>query len=163
MDGSAPVVALVALVMAVGVAGTVVPLVPGLGLVVAAAVVYGLAAGFGTVGVVAMVVIVALAVAGTVAGAVLPGRAAGRTGAPRTSLAAGVLGAVIGFFVVPVVGLPLGGAAGIYLGERLRTGDGAVAWRTTRATLKAFGLAALAQVAAGIAMVVTWVAWVAAT
>ena len=162
MDGPAPLVALVALVMAVGVAGTVVPLVPGLGLVVAAAAGYGLAEGFGTVGVLSMVVIVAFAVAGTAAGVVLPGRAAGRTGAPRASLGLGALGAVVGFFVVPVVGLPLGGALGVYAGERLRTGDATVAWRTTKATLKAFGLAALAQLVAGIAMVLTWIGWVVA-
>lgn len=160
MESPLSVVALVALVMAVGVAGTVVPLVPGLGLVVAAAVGYGLAEGFGTVGVVAMVVIVALAATGTVAGVVLPGRAASHTGASRTSVALGALAAVLGFFVIPVLGLPLGGAAGIYVGERLRTGDGDLAWRTTKATLRAFGLAALVQVTAGIAMVLTWIGWV---
>ncbi len=160
MDGPLPLVVLVSLVMAIGVAGTVVPLVPGLGLVAAAAVGYGLADGFGTVGVVAMTVIVTLAVAGTAAGVVLPGRAAGRTGAPRTSLAVGAAGAVIGFFVVPVVGLPLGGAVGIYVGERLRTRDGTVAWHTTVATLKAFGLASLVQLIAGTAMALAWVGWV---
>ncbi len=154
------VVVLVALVMAVGVAGTVVPFVPGLGLVMAAAVGYGLAEGFGDVGLLAMVVIVMLALAGTAAGVVLPSRAAGHTGASRGSLAIGAVGAVIGFFALPVVGLPLGGAAGIYLAERLRSGDGAAAWRSTRATLTGFGLAALAQLAAGIAMVLTWVGWV---
>ena len=155
-------VVLVALVMAVGVAGTVVPLVPGLGLVVAAAAGYGLAEGFGDVGLLAMVVIVVLALAGTAAGVVLPSRAAGHTGASRASLLAGAVGAVIGFFAVPVVGLPLGGAAGIYLAERLRSGDGATAWRSTRATLKGFGLGALAQLAAALAIVLTWVGWVVA-
>lgn len=154
------VVVLVALVMAVGVAGTVVPFVPGLALVLAAAVGYGLAEGFDAVGLSATVVIVLLALVGTAAGVVLPSRAAGHTGAPRVSLAAGAAGAVIGFFAVPVVGLPVGGAAGIYLAERLRTGDRAAAWRSTRATLRGFGLAALAQLAAGIAMVLTWVGWV---
>lgn len=157
------VVVLVALVMALGVAGTVVPFVPGLGLVVAAAVGYGLAEGFGDVGVLAMVVIVVLALAGTAAGVVLPSRAAGHTGATRSSLVVGAVGAVIGFFVIPVVGLPLGGAAGIYLAERARSRDGAAAWRSTRATLKGFGLAALAQLAAGVAMVLTWVGWVLAS
>lgn len=157
------VVVLVALVMALGVAGTVVPFVPGLGLVVAAAVGYGLAEGFGDVGVLAMVVIVVLALAGTAAGVVLPSRAAGHTGATRFSLVVGAVGAVIGFFVIPVVGLPLGGAAGIYLAERARSGDGGAAWRSTRATLKGFGLAALAQLAAGVAMVLTWVGWVLAS
>jgi uncharacterized protein YqgC (DUF456 family) len=160
VDSAASVVALVAIVMVVGVVGTVVPLVPGLGLVLAAAVGYGLAEGFGTVGAVALSVIAALAVAGTAAGIVLPGRAAGRTGAPRRSLALGALGAVLGFFVLPVVGLPIGGAVGIYVAERLRTGDGAVAWRSTTATLKAFGLATLVQLAAGLAMVLTWAIWV---
>jgi hypothetical protein len=101
-------------------------------LVVGAATGYGLAEGFGTVGVLSMVLIVAHPAVGTVAGAVLPSRSALRTGAPRTSLALGALGAVVGFYLVPVVGLPLGGAAGIYVGERLRTGDGTVAWRTTK-------------------------------
>ena len=160
MESPISVVALVGVVMALGVAGTVVPFVPGLGLVVAAAVGYGLAEGFGDVGLLAMVVIVVLALAGTAAGLVLPSRAAGHSGAPRASLALGALGAVVGFFAVPVVGLPLGGAAGIYLAERLRSGDGAVARRATWATLKGFGLAALVQLAAGIAMVLTWVGWV---
>lgn len=152
--------ALVAVAMAVGVAGTVVPLVPGLGLVAAAALAYGAVEGFGTTGTVAFVVILALGVAGTVAGVVVPHRAAGRAGAPRSSLLLGALGAVIGFFAVPVVGLPLGGVAGIYVGERMRTGDGAAAWRATRATLRGFGLAALVQMAAGLAMAAVWVVWV---
>lgn len=152
--------ALVALAMAVGVAGTVVPVVPGLGLVAAAALAYGLVEGFGSVGTVAFVVLLAIGVAGTAAGVVLPHRAAGRAGAPRSSLLLGAVGAVLGFFAVPVVGLPLGGVAGIYVGERLRTGDGAAAWRATRATLRGFGVAAVVQVAAGLAMVAVWVVWV---
>jgi hypothetical protein len=160
VDGPVGLVLLVSLVMAVGVVGTVVPLVPGLGLVAAAAAGYGLAEGFGAAGVAAMIVIVALGLAGTAAGVVVPGRAAGRTGATRGSLLLGALGAVVGFFVVPVVGLPVGGAVGIYVGERLRSGASAVAWRTTKATLLAFGLASLLQLLAGIAMVLTWLAWV---
>ncbi|HVM08366.1 MAG TPA: DUF456 domain-containing protein [Acidimicrobiales bacterium] len=150
---------LVALAMLVGLIGTVVPLIPGLTLIAGAAVVYGLVEGFGTVGVVAMIVIAVLAVAGTLAGIVLPHRAAGGAGASRSSLLVGVVGAVIGFFVVPVVGLPIGGALGIYLGERMRTGEHPAAWRATAATLKGFGVGALVQVAAGILMIATWGIW----
>ena len=154
------VVPIVALVMAIGIAGTIVPLVPGLGLVAAAALGYGLIEGFGTVGIVAFAVIVALGVAGTVAGIVVPKRAAGAAGATRSSLLLGAAVAVVGFFVVPVVGLPLGGALGVYLGERMRLGDNDAAWRTTKATLKGFGVATLVQFAAGLAMAATWVVWV---
>jgi uncharacterized protein len=157
---SAAVVALTAVAMAIGVAGTVLPLVPGLGLVIAAALVYGIVEGFGTTGTVAFAVIVTIGAAGIAAGFVLPHRAAGGAGAPRHSLLLGAVGAVVGFFAVPVVGLPLGGAIGIYAGERMRTQDAAAAWRTTQATLKGFGLAALTQLATGLVMVVVWVVWV---
>ena len=156
------VVALVAVAMAVGIAGTVVPLVPGLGLVAAAALAYGIVEGFGGVGV-AFGVIVALLVAGTAAGIVLPKRAAGGAGASRTSLVVGAVGAVIGFFAVPLVGLPLGGAVGIFVGELARSGDRSVAWRSTKATLKGFGIATLVQLGAGLGMAAVWVVWVLAS
>lgn len=154
------VVLLVAIAMAVGVAGTVVPLFPGLGLVVAAALVYGVIEGFGAVGVAAFLVIVLLGAAGTLAGVVVPQRAAGSGGAPRRSILIGAIGAVVGFFVVPILGLALGGALGIYVAERMRTGNSLAAWRTTKATLRGFGLAALAQLGAGLAMAGVWVVWV---
>ena len=162
MDSSTLVVALVAVAMAIGIAGTVVPLVPGLALVVGAALVYGVIEGFGGLGVACFGLIVALAAAGTVAGLALPKRAAGGAGAPRASLFVGAIGAVIGFFAVPVVGLPLGGAVGIFVAELARSGDRSGAWRTTVATLKGFGLATLAQLGAGLAMAAVWVVWVVA-
>lgn len=156
------VVLLVAAVMAMGLVGTVVPAVPGLGLVWLAGLAYGLSEGFGAVGVIALVSMTALGVAGVAAGVVVPRRAARGAGAARSSLVLGALLAVLGFFVVPVVGLPLGGALGIQLGEQFRTRDLRSAWRTTRATLTGFGRAALIQLAAGIAMVLAWTTWVVA-
>lgn len=153
-------VAAVAVAVAVGVAGTVVPMVPGLGLVAAATLLYGVLDGFGTGGAVAAALIVAVGLAGTAAGFVIPKRAAGAAGATRASLALGAVGAVIGFFAIPVVGLPVGGVAGIYLGERARTKDHGAAWRATTATVRGFGLATLAQLAAGLVMALVWVVWV---
>jgi uncharacterized protein YqgC (DUF456 family) len=146
--------------MVVGIVGTIVPLVPGLGLIAAAAVVYGVVEGFGVVGWISTAVIVAIAIAGTAAGYVLPKRAAGAAGAVRSSLVIGAAGAIAGFFLIPIIGLPIGGALGIYLGERARTGAHEPAWRATMATLKGFGVGALAQLAAGVAMAATWVVWV---
>lgn len=155
-------IALVALVMVVGLLGTFVPLLPGLALVWAAALVYGLVEGFDAVGITAMATITVIAVAGFVVAAVVPHRAAGAAGAARSSLWLGVVLAVIGVFVIPVVGLPLGGLAGIFVGERMRTGDNRVAWVATKATMRGFGAAALAQLGFGVTMVLTWVAWVVA-
>ena len=71
----------------------------------------------------------------------------------------GALLGVVGFFVVPVIGFPIGGVLGIYVGEQLRTGDRRLAWHRTRATLVGFGFAALVQLGAGIVMVLSWVVW----
>jgi uncharacterized protein len=156
-------VVLVALAMAIGVAGTVVPFVPGLAFVWLAALGYGLAAGFGAVGWAAFVTITALAVAGVAAGVALPHRAARGRGATSLSIGLGAATAVIGFFVVPVIGLPLGGVLGIFVGETLRTRDAGAAWHTTAATLKGFGVASLAQLAIGLVIVIVWLVWVVAS
>jgi uncharacterized protein YqgC (DUF456 family) len=157
------IVALVAIAMVVGLVGTVVPVVPGLVLIAGAAAVYGIVEGFGTVGWVAMSLIAALGLLGVAAGIALPRRAASGADAGSASMLLGVVGAVAGAFVIPVVGMPIGGALGIYLGERLRSVSHQQAWRATLATVKGFGLAALAQLGVGVAMVLTWVAWVVAT
>lgn len=162
VESGTVVVVVVAAAMAVGIFGTVVPLVPGLGLVWLAGLAYGLIEGFGGVGLAAFAVMTVLAGAGTLAGVVVPGRAAGAAGASRPSLALGVALAVVGFFVVPVIGALAGGALGIFLGEQLRSRDPATAWRATRATLAGMGLASLIQLGAGIVMSLTWVIWVVA-
>ena len=154
------VVALVALAMAIGVVGTVVPLVPGLALVWAATLAYGLIEGFGATGTVAFSLVTVFAIAGALAGWVVPARVAGAAGAARSSILLGVAATIVGFFVLPVVGLPVGGVAGVYAGELQRTRDGTAAWRATRATLAGFGLATLVQFALALAMAATWVVWV---
>ena len=146
--------------MAVGVVGTVVPVVPGLTLVWAAALVYGLAVGFGNVGAVAFTLITGLALTGIVIGFVVPHRAAARGGAARSSMWFGGVLAVVGFFLVPFVGLVLGGVLGVFLGEVVRTHDPAAAWHATAATVKGFGVAGVLQVLLGLAMVAVWVPWV---
>jgi uncharacterized protein YqgC (DUF456 family) len=158
VDNSA-FVALIAVAMAVGLVGTVVPVVPGLALVWAAALVYGLGTGFGTAGVVAFTIITGLALAGIVAGYLMPQRAAARSGAARSSMWLGGVLALVGFFVVPLVGVVLGGVLGVFLGEFVRTRDPTAAWRSTAATIKGFGVAVVVQVAVGLTMVAVWASW----
>jgi uncharacterized protein YqgC (DUF456 family) len=155
-------IAAVGLVMAVGLVGSVLPFVPGLVLVWGAGLVYGFVAGFGTVGGVAFAVMTVLLLAGTLAQVVLPTRRGAARGASRGVLLAGALGGVVGFFVVPVLGLPLGAVAGVLVAEHQRSGDWARAWDLTKSVLVGFGLGALAEFAAGLAMIIAWVVWVVA-
>lgn len=151
---------LVALVMAVGVVGTVLPLIPGTGLIWAAGLVYGLVAGFGAAGTAAFALMTALLGAGIVAKVTLPYRSGTAGGASRGSMALGALLGIVGFFLIPVLGLPLGATLGVLVAQYRQTGDWATAWSTTKAVILGFGKGALAEVAAGIAMVVCWIWWV---
>jgi uncharacterized protein YqgC (DUF456 family) len=148
-------VVLAGLLVVVGLVGVVVPVLPGLLLVLAGIGVWAAsrhdAVGWTVLGVAAAVVAL-----GTVAKYVLPGsrmRAAGVPG--RTLLAGGVLG-IVGFFVVPVVGLVLGFVVGVYLSELARLGRGA-AWPSTRTALAAVGWSILIELAAGLLATAVWV------
>lgn len=148
---------LVAVVSVVGIVGTVVPLLPGLTLVLAAVLLGWVAVGWSGGAVLAAVVVGVLFAAGTAAKVVLPARTSRSAGVPRATLLWGALGAVVGFFMVPVVGLLLGGLAGVWLAERARLGDGSSATVSTRATARGIGIGVLVEVTAGLAMLATWV------
>ena len=154
--------ALVGLVMLVGLLGVVVPVLPGTALVLAAGIGWALLVvedGPGRWVVVA--VMAALFLAGIVVKYALPGRRlSGQL--PRTTLLLGGLGAVIGFFVLPPFGLLVGGVLGTYLAEARRVGGGAEARRSTVQVLKAVGTGILAELAAGVLMVATWLVGVVA-
>jgi uncharacterized protein len=160
MDNDTLTIVLVALVMAVGLIGTVLPFVPGLPLIWGAALVYGLIEGFGITGLVAMAAITVVAIAGMAAKIVLPQRRATTSGAPKSTLLVGSIAGIIGFFVIPIVGLPVGAVAGVYLAEYWRTADPGTAWRSTKQVILGFGLGALFEMSAGIVMIVSWVVWV---
>jgi uncharacterized protein YqgC (DUF456 family) len=152
-------VVLVAMIMVIGVAGTVLPILPGLWLIWAAALGYGVFAGFGIFGWIAMTVITALAAAGTAASFYLPQRSAALVGVPWWGQVIALVCAVAGFFLLPVIGAPVGFVVGILavtlLRERHFQGALAATWATLRSMLLASGL----QFAAGLTMVALWVIW----
>jgi len=152
---------LAGLAIAVGLVGILVPVLPGSVLIVAG--VLGWAALTG--GVTAWSVfgiVTAVVVAGAVVKYVVPSRRLGVVGIPvTTQLAGGALG-LVGFFVVPVVGLPLGFVLGVYLAELRRVGTKR-AWPSTWHAVRAAGLAILIELTAGIAAAVVWAAGVAVT
>jgi uncharacterized protein YqgC (DUF456 family) len=157
------VTVIVAAVMVLGLAGTVLPILPGLWLIWAGAVGYGLALDFGVVGWVAMVLITALAAGATAAGLRLPQRQATDIGLGWWSQAIAAGCAVIGLFVIPIVGAPLGFIVGVVASVVVETRDLRTvlpsAWRIIRSMLIASGI----QLATGTGMIAIWVAWAVAS
>jgi hypothetical protein len=62
-----------------------------------------------------------------------------------------------------VVGFAVGGVLAVWLAETARLGAPGPAWVSTRAVLVAIGLGIVVQLAAGLAMVGTWLAAVQVT
>jgi uncharacterized protein YqgC (DUF456 family) len=146
---------LAGILIVVGLVGVVVPMLPGLLLVVVGIGVWAVPRG-DALGWTVLGVAVAVAALGTVAKYALPGARMRVAGVPgRTLLAGGVLG-IVGFFVVPVVGLLLGFVLGVYLAELARLGRGG-AWPSTRTALAAVGWSVLIELAAGLVATAVWV------
>lgn len=160
--------------VAVGLIGIVVPVLPGTVLIALSVLVWAVVVGGSAWAFFAGAAV--LLAAGQVAMYLLPGRRMTRAGIPkRTLLLGGVLG-VVGFFVIPVVGLPLGFVLGVFLAELLRAapvpvasgpaGAGpvaatphraALAWSSTVVALRGVGLSVLLEGLAGTSAAVVWV------
>lgn len=147
---------LVGAVMLVGLAGVVVPLLPGTTLVLAAGLAWAvLLVEGGLVRWVVVSVMAGLFVVGLVLKYALPGRRL-QGSLPKRTLLVGGAGAVVGLVLLPPIGLLVGGVAGTYLAEAARLGHGAPARRSTVEVLRAVGLGLLAELTAGVAMVAVW-------
>lgn len=151
----------VAIALVVGIAGVVIPGLPGSALVGGAVLVWAIATGGATAWVV-FGVVVALLLAGTAVKYAVPGRRMKAEGIPNLTLLAGAAGAVAGFFVVPVVGVPFGFVLGIYAAELSRVGSDQ-AWPSTKSALRAVGVSMLIELVACTLSAATWAAGVAAT
>ncbi|WP_218601581.1 DUF456 domain-containing protein [Pseudonocardia abyssalis] len=140
----------------VGIAGIVLPVLPGLILVLAGIAVWAVprndVVGWSVLG-----LAIAIVVAGSVAKYLVPGRRLRDSGVPgRTIVAGGVLG-VVGFFVIPVVGLLVGFVLGVYVAERVRLEGHGLAWPSTRGALAAVGWSIVIELLTGLLATGVWI------
>ena len=149
------------LVILVGIVGIVLPVLPGLLLIAAALVGWAAYVGGSVAWTVALLGVLVLGL-GALVKYLIAGRHLRSKGVPNSTLVVGGLLGIVGFFVVPVIGLPLGFVLGIYLAELQRVGR-RQAWPSTRHALTAVGLALLIELTAGFLALAIWVAGVAQT
>jgi uncharacterized protein YqgC (DUF456 family) len=152
---------LVALAIAVGLVGILVPILPGSVLVLAAILVWTFEVGGATAWAV-FGLAAAVLVAGAVVKYLVPNRRLKDAGIPGSTQWVGAALGVVGFFVVPVVGLFIGFVLGVYLAEYRRLGASA-AWPSTKHALRAVGTSILIELVAGVVATFVWVAGVVLT
>jgi uncharacterized protein YqgC (DUF456 family) len=150
-QGIISVIALV--IMVVGMAGIVLPVLPGSLVIILTLLAWAISVGGTPVWVTAIIAMV-FAILGWSASTVLTGRAVHREGIPRKPLFVALGCALIGLFLLPPLGLFLGFAAGLFGAEYLRRDrDAAAAGAASLRAMRAMGLGILLELGlAGLAI-----------
>ncbi|MFO7537632.1 MAG: DUF456 domain-containing protein [Chloroflexota bacterium] len=152
---------LIVISLLVGLVGTLIPLLPGTLLMWLGILFYGLVYSFEalTWGGFALISLIAL-VTGT-ADLWLTLLGAKKGGASPRSQLFGLLGAIIGTFILPLLGTIIGYATGILLAEYRKRQDWNQALRASLGGLAGYGLASLIQLGGGLLMLIlfAWQIW----
>jgi hypothetical protein len=147
----------IGLAMAVGLLGILIPIAPGIVLVWLAGLAWTILDGGGLMRWSLFAVMTALTIGALIANVRIPAKSASQTDAPRGTLWLAALFAIIGFFVIPVVGVLVGFCAGVLLSHLIATNDIHKAFDAMWATLRAFGKSALIQGACGVGICLLWI------
>jgi uncharacterized protein YqgC (DUF456 family) len=149
-------IVLVALVIAVGLIGIVVPLLPGILLVYAAILVWALVE-HNVTSWVTLAVVTVLIGATTLTKYMWPMKRMRAADVGTLTLLAGAVLGIVGFFVIPVVGLVIGFVLGVYLAELANRRDQRIAWASTKHALKGVALSVGVELAGGLLATTAWV------
>ncbi|MBJ7287593.1 DUF456 domain-containing protein [Williamsia sp.] len=145
---------LIALVILIGLVGTIVPMLPGPSLVLAAIVIWAIFVGGWAWSVVVGAAV--LIVGAAVLKYLVAGRSMKRSGISNRTVLIGGLAGIVGFFVIPVIGLPIGFLAGAFVAEWARDQDVRAGWRGAVAALRAAGVAILIELTASLFAAAGW-------
>lgn len=146
MDTQQLATLIAALVLLVSVAGTIVPVLPGSLLTVATLLVWGIVMASPITWVAAIVGIV-IAILGWSASLILTGRTMKTRKIPRGPILVGIVGAIVGMFFMPFLGIFVGFAVGLLGAEFIRLKDFKQAASSSLAAMKAMGIGMLLEFA----------------
>lgn len=150
----------VGVLLLLGLAGTVVPFLPGTPLIVLAALVHAIATGWAPIGVGRLAILAGLAALGYVLHYVAGALGARHAGGSAWAIAGALVGGVVGlFFGLP--GLLLGPPLGAIVGQLLKTGDLTTSVRTGIAAFLGMVAGAVANFALAVVMIGLFLWWVA--
>lgn len=149
------------LVMLVGVAGIVVPVLPDTPLIWLAAVGYGLAEGLNSsLDAAVLLGLGLLVVLGIVVDLSLGPAGAGRAGASWQAIAGSLIGGLIGLIFFPPLGALVGALLGVFAVEyQRRNQDARAAWEAVKGFAKGYGLSILIRLGIAALMILIWAVW----
>lgn len=147
---------IIAIVIVIGIFGSIIQIIPGVLIVLGAILVWAILTG----GVAAWWIFALSAlvvVAGMVLKYVIAGRHLQKSSVSNVSVVIGLIIGIIGFFLIPVLGLPLGFIAGVFVCEYVRERNPQLAWKSTIVALKATGITILVELGAALIATALWI------
>ncbi|WP_433600900.1 DUF456 domain-containing protein [Nocardia sp. CA-135953] len=146
----------VGLVILVGLVGIIVPILPGAILIFGAIAAWAFMTGGATAWTVFAISTAFLVLSGVIK-YTWPGRKMKDAGVSNRALFIGAIFGIVGFFIIPVVGLFVGFVLGVYLSELQRLRDNQPAWQATVHALKGVGLSMLVELFGALLATGVWV------
>ncbi|NCF69563.1 MAG: DUF456 domain-containing protein [Anaerolineaceae bacterium] len=143
----------------VGMIGIVVPILPGMLLVWFTVLVYAWRTGFEIIGWPSLVLITLLALITGLSNIWLPLLGAQKTGAAKRALFLGVVGAIIGTFVIPlpILGTVIGYALGVFLGEFMKQRDWRLALKASLGGVAGWGISTVVEIVGALVILLIFV------
>ena len=145
--------------MLFGLFGLIIPIMPGLVIIWVAALGYGIAAGFGTLGWIMFAIITLLMIAGSFIDNVLMGTQARQSGASWVSIAAALVFGLAGNFVLPVIGGLIAALLALFIAEWIRRKNWRESLKSVGGMAWGCGWAFMIRFIMGVVMIGLWLIW----
>ncbi|ATG53836.1 hypothetical protein CFK41_02845 [Brachybacterium ginsengisoli] len=149
------VTVVVGLAYVVGLTGIVVPVLPGTVTLVIATLVWAILIG-GWTGWVAFAIVLVLGAIGMTTSYVLTGRRLQAAEVPMWPVYVGIASGIVGIFVIPFLGLPIGFLIGLYVSEAVRQKDWTKGFTSAWIAMKALGLGILIEFSLAMLSTITF-------
>jgi uncharacterized protein YqgC (DUF456 family) len=143
----------------VGIIGIIVPILPGMLLVWLSVVVYAWRTEFEVIGWPSLVIITIIALAAGLSQIWLPLVGAQKQGAAKRALFLGVIGAILGTFIIPLplLGTVIGYALGVFLGEYIKVKDWNLALKASLGGVAGWGVSTVIELSAALLILALFV------
>lgn len=151
------VTVLAALAYMIGLAGIIVPVLPGTILIMIATLIWAIFIG-GWPAWVAFGLVMVFGTAGMATSWILTGRRLNRHDVPMWPILVGLVAGIIGIFVIPFLGLPIGFLIGLYGSEWYRQRDLQQALASSWVAMKALGIGIIIELSLAFLSTITFAA-----
>lgn len=149
------VTVLAALAYIVGLTGIIVPVLPGTITIVIATLVWAIVIG-GWPAWIAFAIVLVLGAIGMTCSYVLTGRRLKEAEVPMWPVLVGIASGIVGIFVIPFLGLPIGFLIGLYVAESLRLKDWRKGLDNAWIAIKALGLGIIIEFSLAMLSTITF-------